>query len=158
MKSVKIAFIALIALVLFADNATAQSYRTASYNTTSTSNYGNQLSYAYVKSMMSQEGYTLASDDYFTITEGAIKFKNRTLYSGNEYVFIVLPLEGGVNDLDLSLYDAYGNLIKQDNDSQSVAMFSYDSWSQRNVQIKVKNYDSNSNSYPYDCRLLVYYK
>ena len=157
MKSVKIAFIALIATILCATASFAQSssYRTASNTTT---DFGNQLSYAYVKSMMSQEGYTLASDDYFTITEGAIKFKNRTLYSGNEYVFIVLPLEGGVNDLDLSLYDAYGNLIKQDNDSQSVAMFSYDSWSQRNVQIKVKNYDSNSNSYPYDCRLLVYYK
>ena len=157
MKSVKIAFIALIATVLFATATFAQSssYRTASNTTT---DFGNQLSYAYVKSMMAQQGYSLASDDYFTITEGDIKFKNRTLYSGNEYVFIVLPLEGGVNDLDLSLYDGYGNLIKQDNDNQSVAMFSYDAWSQRNVQLKVKNYDSNSSTYPYDCRLLVYYK
>ena len=111
-----------------------------------------------IKTKMAMEGYNLASDDYFTISENDIKIKNRSFHPNNNYVIIVLPTEDGVNDLDLYMSDSYGNTILKDDDSDATAMITYSPYSKRNVVLKVKNQDSNRLRYGYDAHLLIFYK
>ena len=155
MKTLKIALFAFIATVLFNNTVAAQYTRTVSYSTSS--NYSSLMLSA-IKMKMAIAGYSLASDDYFTIQEGEIKIKNRSFYSDKEYVIIAIPTEEGVNDLDLYLYDSYGNVILKDADGDEAAMISYSSYSQRNAVLKVKNQDSNRLGYAYDAHLLIFYK
>ena len=147
--------IALFATVLFHTTVAAQ-YSTVGYSNSSTSSSAYLLSS--IKTKMAMAGYSLASDDYFTIREGEVKIKNRSFYSSSDYVVIVLPTEDGVNDLDLYLCDSYGNAIVKDDDHSSTAMVRYSPYTERNAVIKVKNQDSNRLGYGYDAHLLIFYK
>ena len=156
MKILKISVFALIAIFIFNNDVAAQYTRTVSYSSSSANSSIALLSA--IKTKMAFEGYTLASDDYITISEGQIKTKDRIFYANREYVVIVLPTEDGVNDIDLYLSDNYGNVVKQDTDDKSLAMITYEPYSQRNLVLKVKNQDSYSSTYNYDAHLLIFYK
>ena len=157
MKILKITLIAFIATVIFNNTIAAQYVRTVNYSTSTSSN-GSALMLSVIKTKMAMEGYNLASDDYFTISENDIKIKNRSFHPNNNYVIIVLPTEDGVNDLDLYMCDSFGNTILKDADNNASAMISYSPYSQCNAVLKIKNQDSNRLGYAYDAHLLIFYK
>jgi hypothetical protein len=152
----KIILLALIATLFSSNTVAAQYARTVNYNT-STSN-SSTLMLSVIKTKMAMDGYTLASDDYFTIQENEIKIRNRTFLSGNDYVIIVLPTEDGVNDLDLYMCDSYGNILLKDDDRENSAMINHSPSRYHDAVLKVKNQDSNRLSYGYDAHLLIFFK
>jgi hypothetical protein len=111
---------------------------------------------ATIKVKMANMGYTLTSDDYFTLQRGETAYKMRTCYDDSEYVVIAMPTETGVNDLDINVYDYDGSLYTKDTDSQARSMVRFSPSFDRTFKIEVKNYSSLRYNYGYDCRLLVF--
>lgn len=155
MKTLKISLILLFATVLFNNSVAAQYTRTVSYSNASNTS---ALMLRAIKTKMALDGYSLASDDYFTIQEGEIKFKSRSFGTSYDYVIMAVPTEDGINDLDLYLCDSYGNTIIKDDDPDAAAMIHYSPYAQRNAVLKVKNQDSDRLRYGYDAHLLIFYK
>lgn len=145
----------LLVLFLSFSNLTAQNAAFASY---SNNDFVPSLMIDYVIDQMEDAGYSLSSDDYFTLVEGDSKFKSRTLYSGVDYVFINVPTESGFNDSDIFLKTTNGTLLKSDSDSQPVSVVEWSASTTRDVKIWVRNYNSNRRNYGYDSRLLIFYK
>jgi hypothetical protein len=152
----KITLFALIATLFSSNTVAAQYARTVNYNT-STSNSSTMI-LSVIKTKMAMDGYTLASDDYFTIQENEIKIRNRTFLPGNDYVIIVLPTEDGVNDLDLYMCDSNGNILLKDDDRENSAMIDHSPSRYHDAVLKVKNQDSNRYGYGYDAHLLIFFK
>jgi hypothetical protein len=145
--------IAFIGAITFSQMATAQRATYVSNNS-----YSSQLSVAAIKVKMMNMGYTLASDDYFTLQKGETAYKMRACYDDNEYVVIAMPTETGVNDLDINVYDYDGSLYTKDNDSHAASVVRFSPSFDRTFKIQVKNYSSDRYNYGYDCRLLVFRK
>jgi hypothetical protein len=151
--------VAVLATIGCTMSAAAQNvYASNSSSNTTLSTSDLKWSYELIKTRMELAGYSLASDDFFTIKKGDIKFKPRTLYSGNEYIIIAIPAESGLKDVDIYLKDSYDNTITRDSDNDAAAMITYSPSYNRDTRIEVKNHDSRASAYSYDCRLLVFYK
>lgn len=150
--------VAVFATIGCSMSASAQNVYASNSSTTTLSTSDLRWSYELIKTRMELAGYTLASDDFFTIQKGDTKFKPRTLLSGNEYIIIAIPAESGLKDVDIYLKDSYDNTITKDSDNDAAAMISYSPAYNRDTKIEVKNHDSRASGYSYDCRLLVFYK
>jgi hypothetical protein len=130
----------------------------ASAQASLTSNESRTLAIAVVKLKMESEGYTLYSENDFTLTKGDSKYKSMTIRAGRTYVFMNVPTEDGFLDSDIYLRELDGALIKKDADGSPASIVQYYCPNTREVKVWVKNYDSNRSSYAYDTRLLVFYK
>ncbi|MBE2209244.1 MAG: hypothetical protein IAE84_16785 [Saprospiraceae bacterium] len=143
-------FLFVLTLMCFGFHASAQ----GSLN----SDESRALAIAVVKLKMESEGYTLFSDDTFTLTQDNSKYKSMTIRSGRTYVFINVPTEDGFQDSDIYLREMDETLIAKDADDSSVSLVKYYCSISREIKAWVKNYKSTRSSYPYDTRLLVFYK
>jgi hypothetical protein len=111
-----------------------------------------------IKAKMSSDGYTLSSDDYFTISEGQEKYRERTIYPNNEYVAIAFPTEDGLLDADVYMKELDGRLIAKDSDTDPVSVVQWEPDHSRTVRFWIKNYNSVRSGYSYDCHFLIFYK
>ena len=107
---------------------------------------------------MRQKGFSLASNDYFTLNYRQEKYLTRKFYSSSTYCIVALPTETGVKDLDIYVYEADGTLYKKDADASKVSVVNLDLLVSREMSVYVKNYDCERTGYGYDCRLLIFYK
>lgn len=69
-----------------------------------------------------------------------------------------MPLESGVEDLDLRVYFTDGDLYTSDTDESALCAVEFTPMYDREMKIKTNIYDSTSSTYPYDITLLVFYK
>ena len=143
-------FLFVLALMCFGVHSSAQ----GSLN----SDESRTLAIAVVKLKMESEGYTLFSDDAFTLIQDNSKYKSMTVRSGRTYVFINVPTEDGFQDSDIYLREMDETLIAKDADDSPVSLVKYYCSISREIKAWVKNYSSTRSSYPYDTRLLVFYK
>ena len=106
---------------------------------------------------MNNEGYSLSTTKYVYLSEGESYYISKTMYSGNDYIIIAFSDDSDVKDLDISLYDEYGDLVDSSTSSENVEMLTAHAWGTTNTKIKVKNYDSYSSYSTYKIKVMIFY-
>ena len=107
---------------------------------------------------MKAEGYSVSTIQYADLYAGSSARYWKTFYSGSKYIIVAFPEESGVNDIDVYLYDDDGSLLTQDTDASPFAVLEYAPYTTRNMKVVIKNYGSNSQSYDYRCKFIIFYK
>jgi len=96
------------------------------------------------KSILENYGYSVRS--YFSegvLDKGDYETFSRTFYRGVDYALVV----GGctyTNDIDIYVYDKYGDLVASDNSTKQYAITAFSANYTGTYYIKIKMYDSTS--------------
>lgn len=162
MKNLLVQFTLIISF-LFVSHTTisAQKYSKVSYKTSKYADIDETIRSRVLvaKATLEYAGYTVIDSDADYLKEGEYYSGERTCYKDNEY--IVMAFSGnGIYDLDLYLYDGYGNEITKSigADDDGVAVLKYAQYRTSNMIFEVRNYDSVSSRKAYPMIIMVAYR
>ncbi|NDC42651.1 MAG: hypothetical protein EBZ77_14070 [Chitinophagia bacterium] len=104
------------------------------------------------------QGYTVTEHQYCNLEQGEICTMYHTCSADLKYVAFAFTADDDVKDIDLYIYDSYGNLYKKDAATdQSAAIGFVPSYTQ-NMKFSFKNYRSNTPAYASKVYLILAYK
>lgn len=72
------------------------------------------------KEALYKYGWSTRYEDIDFLNKGYYRDYTATLYYGNKYIFIVSG-DNSATDMDIAIYDKYGNRMVQDNSAKAVA-------------------------------------
>ncbi|HOY31525.1 MAG TPA: hypothetical protein PKW80_06570 [Bacteroidales bacterium] len=108
--------------------------------------------------MKDKYDYDVATIQDFNINKGNSVHFLKTFYSGYNYAIVAFPLEKGVIDMDLYLYDNDGYKLAESASEDNIEMIEYTPFTSRDMKITLKNYNSISATYSYDFKIIVFYR
>ena len=116
------------------------------------------LKYKSLRNEIINYGYTISLERYADLRQGNIAFDWKTFYAGYEYVIFACSDDDDVIDMDVALFDGYGNLYQEDGKNEYFAYLKLTPYLTQDMKIVVKNDISNTPYYASRCRFIVAYK
>ena len=103
-------------------------------------------------------GYSIGLEQYANVTEGMTAYINVKFYPNTSYVIVAMSDDNDVLDVDIFTYYTSGNLFMKDNDNSSVAIVSFNCYSESSLKVVIKNYSSRTPRYASCLRYFIAYK
>lgn len=116
-----------------------------------------QSKYELQKQVMRNYGYNIGAEKWADISVGNYLYSDLNFDPNYQYTIVATSNDYNVTDIDIYVYDAYGNIVAQDSDDNSLAVVNITVDYSRDFRVVVKNYASNT-YYESTCRFFVAYK
>lgn len=117
-----------------------------------------QTNYEYYKALYRGYGYNIGLEQYANLIQGNTAFTNVNFYAGYKYTILAMSNDNDVTDVDIFVYYSDGTLFVKDSDSSSIGIVTFTCSSNISMKVIIKNYSSNTPSYPSTIRYFIAYK
>jgi hypothetical protein len=123
-------------------------------------NVYSQLTFDKTLSFLYHSGYTVKETDIFfkDLKQGENFYVSGTFYPTVEYIIIAGSDDNDIKDIDLYIVDMDNNLLRQDNDSLSLCIISFEVAYKVDLKCIVKCYKSNFPNFPLRHWFIIAYK
>ena len=149
---VSVVMVAVLSAVTCASSHSSESYHPSSYTNEYTQHSSRSVSpedqladvlsrTIVICAALSGDDYNLAHIEVDRLSEGESYTFTRKLYAGNNYKIVGIGGQG-VEDLDIYVYDANGDLVDRDTQTDNVPIVNFHVYSTQVYQIKVKFYSA----------------
>lgn len=113
--------------------------------------------YYQAQGMSKANGYNIGTEQYGTASQGNTVYSWLDFNPG-DYMILALSDDSDVKDVDIFVYDEYGNLVIKDADDSPVAAVAFHCDYYKRYKVVMKNYKSNDPNYASILRFYVAYK